>query len=141
MTTPARSTRITGAGKALHCRSPAALLPARSPRECRLGVERRRCLACCGCCVKWEGKLSKIYATAITSGRFLGLPTGRYYVDPVCRATDDTDPSDQEKVDGATSGHVVTGRFKLPSGLTCSRCIVQMVYCESTQQCDLLLRR
>lgn len=59
------------------------------------------------------------------------LCRGRYYVDPVCRADDDTDPTDQEKVSGATSGHVVTGRYNLPSGLTCSRCIVQMVYCES----------
>eukprot|EP00752_Nemacystus_decipiens_P011645 g10338.t1 len=53
---------------------------------------------------------------------------GRYYVDPACRAEDGTDPTDQTKVEGATDGHVVTGRFKLPSGLTCSRCIVQMVY-------------
>lgn len=60
------------------------------------------------------------------------LSPGRYYVDPVCRADDDTDPTDQGKVPGATSGHVVTGRYNLPSGLTCSRCIVQMVYCEST---------
>lgn len=62
---------------------------------------------------------------------------GRYYVDPVCRA----DETDQEKVPGATSGHVITGRFNLPSGLTCSRCIVQMVYCETTncsQHCAFL---
>ena len=51
---------------------------------------------------------------------------GRYYVDPPCRA----DETDQTKPDGAHDGYVVTGRYKLPEGLTCNRCIVQMVYCE-----------
>lgn len=33
--------------------------------------------------------------------------------------------------EGAYEGYVVTGRYKLPEGLACKRCIVQMVYCES----------
>eukprot|EP00752_Nemacystus_decipiens_P001877 g1808.t1 len=49
---------------------------------------------------------------------------GRYYVDPPCRAAE----TDQTKPDGAHEGYVVTGRYKLPEGLTCNRCIVQMVY-------------
>lgn len=51
---------------------------------------------------------------------------GRYYVDPPCRAAE----TDQTMVPGAATGDVVTARYQLPDGLTCSRCIVQMVYCE-----------
>eukprot|EP00903_Cladosiphon_okamuranus_P008090 g7800.t1 len=49
---------------------------------------------------------------------------GRYYLDPPCRAAE----TDQTKPEGAEYGYVVTGRYKLPEGLTCKRCIVQMVY-------------
>ncbi|CAN0016431.1 unnamed protein product, partial [Sphacelaria rigidula] len=49
---------------------------------------------------------------------------GRYYVDPPCRAAE----TDQSKPDGTDSGHVVTARYQLPKGLTCERCIIQMVY-------------
>lgn len=50
----------------------------------------------------------------------------RYYLDPPCRAAE----TDQETLPGAYPGDVATARYKLPSGLTCSRCILQMVYCE-----------
>lgn len=52
---------------------------------------------------------------------------GRYILDPMCRAQE----TDQEIVPGATPGQVVTARYQLPSELTCDRCVVQMVYCES----------
>lgn len=51
---------------------------------------------------------------------------GRYHLDPPCREKE----TDQTKVAGAVAGYVVTGRYQLPEGLTCERCIVQMVYCE-----------
>lgn len=51
---------------------------------------------------------------------------GRYYVDPSCVAAE----SDQTMAPGAFPGDVVTARYQLPHGLTCDRCIVQMVYCE-----------
>lgn len=51
---------------------------------------------------------------------------GRYYVDPPCRESE----TDQTKPEGSASGYVVTGRYQLPEGLTCERCIVQMVHCE-----------
>ena len=51
---------------------------------------------------------------------------GRYYLDPPCRASE----TDQTIVPGAEPGYVVTARYQLPSDVTCSRCIVQMVYCE-----------
>ncbi|CAM9313818.1 unnamed protein product [Scytosiphon promiscuus] len=50
--------------------------------------------------------------------------SGRYYVDPTCRAAE----TDQTKLPGAVYGDVVTARYKLPDGVTCERCIVQMVY-------------
>ncbi|CAM9476506.1 unnamed protein product [Scytosiphon promiscuus] len=49
---------------------------------------------------------------------------GRYYVDPPCREQE----TDQTMPDGAYGGYVVTARHKLPEGLTCTRCIIQMVY-------------
>ncbi|CAM9920735.1 unnamed protein product, partial [Ectocarpus sp. 13 AM-2016] len=49
---------------------------------------------------------------------------GRYYLDPPCRAGE----TDQDTLPGAYPGDVATARYKLPSGLTCSRCILQMVY-------------
>lgn len=52
---------------------------------------------------------------------------GRYFVDPPCRAAE----TDQSMPNGAQPGDVVTGRFTLPAGLTCDRCILQMVYCKS----------
>ena len=51
---------------------------------------------------------------------------GRFILDPPCRAEE----TDQTMVDGAFPGDVATARFKLPAGVTCERCIVQMVYCE-----------
>ncbi|CBN77502.1 EsV-1-166 [Ectocarpus siliculosus] len=50
--------------------------------------------------------------------------TGRFILDPPCRASE----TDQEMLDGAFPGDVATARFKLPQGLTCERCVVQMVY-------------
>ncbi|CAN0461279.1 unnamed protein product, partial [Laminaria digitata] len=49
---------------------------------------------------------------------------GRYFLDPPCRATE----TDQTKTDGATAGYLVTGRYQLPVGLSCTRCVVQMIY-------------
>ena len=51
---------------------------------------------------------------------------GRYFLDPSCRASE----TDQSMPAGAFSGDVVTARYQLPDGLTCTRCIVQIVYCE-----------
>lgn len=51
---------------------------------------------------------------------------GRYYVDPPCQQFE----TDQSMPAGAEPGPVVTARYQLPEGLTCDRCIVQMVYCE-----------
>ncbi|CAM9321699.1 unnamed protein product [Pylaiella littoralis] len=51
---------------------------------------------------------------------------GRYYVDPPCLAS--TGETSQTTVAGAFPGDVVTARYKLPDGLTCERCIVQMIY-------------
>ena len=51
---------------------------------------------------------------------------GRYYLDPSCRAAE----TDQTLLPGAVAGDVATARYQLPPGVTCSRCILQMVYCE-----------
>ncbi|CAN0553264.1 unnamed protein product, partial [Laminaria digitata] len=51
---------------------------------------------------------------------------GRYFLDPSCRASE----TDQSMPAGAFSGDVATARYQLPEGLTCTRCILQMVYCE-----------
>lgn len=51
---------------------------------------------------------------------------GRFILDPVCRAAE----TDQTRLPGAVEGEVSTARFKLPEGVVCDRCIVQMVYCE-----------
>lgn len=51
---------------------------------------------------------------------------GRYYLDPPCRSAE----TDQTLLPGAFAGDVTTARYQLPSGVTCSRCILQMVYCE-----------
>ena len=61
-----------------------------------------------------------------TASRIDPNHVGRYFLDPACRASE----TDQSMPDGAFSGDVVTARYQLPDGLTCSRCIVQMVYCE-----------
>ena len=65
---------------------------------------------------------------------------GRYYLDPPCREFE----TDQTIVPGAEPGYIVTARYQLPSGVTCARCIVQMVYCECvsivrTVRCRLLV--
>ncbi|CAN0447871.1 unnamed protein product [Laminaria digitata] len=49
---------------------------------------------------------------------------GRYFLDPTCRASE----TDQTMPEGAFAGDVATARYQLPEGLTCSRCILQMVY-------------
>ncbi|CAM9914038.1 unnamed protein product [Pylaiella littoralis] len=49
---------------------------------------------------------------------------GRFILDPPCRATE----TDQEMLPGAFPGDVATARFQLPQGVTCDRCVVQMVY-------------
>ena len=51
---------------------------------------------------------------------------GRFFLDPPCRAGE----TNQDLLPGAYPGDVATARFKLPDGVTCERCIVQMVYCE-----------
>lgn len=51
---------------------------------------------------------------------------GRFILDPPCRSSE----TDQTMVDGAFAGDVATASFRLPEGLTCERCIVQMAYCE-----------
>lgn len=51
---------------------------------------------------------------------------GRFILDPPCRAAE----TDQELLSGAFPGDVATARFQLPAGVTCDRCVVQMVYCE-----------
>lgn len=53
---------------------------------------------------------------------------GRYYVDPECRASE----TDQSKPEGAMEeAYVITARYQLPLDLSCDRCILQLVYCES----------
>lgn len=48
-------------------------------------------------------------------------------VDPECREAE----VDQSKPDhGAAVGQVVHMRYQLPADVTCTRCIMQMVYCE-----------
>eukprot|EP00752_Nemacystus_decipiens_P016303 g14579.t1 len=49
---------------------------------------------------------------------------GRFILDPVCRAGE----TDQEMLPGAFPGDVATARFQLPQGVTCERCVIQMVY-------------
>ncbi|CAM9914105.1 unnamed protein product [Pylaiella littoralis] len=49
---------------------------------------------------------------------------GRFILDPPCRATE----TDQEMLPGAFPGDVATARFQLPQGVTCDRCVVQVVY-------------
>eukprot|EP00903_Cladosiphon_okamuranus_P005577 g5551.t1 len=49
---------------------------------------------------------------------------GRMILDPMCRAGE----TDQTLIEGAYPGDVATGRYQLPPGLTCERCVVQMVY-------------
>ncbi|CAM9374797.1 unnamed protein product, partial [Choristocarpus tenellus] len=51
--------------------------------------------------------------------------SGRYFLDPMCRAAE----TDQTvKPEGGFAGQVSTMRYLLPAGLTCDRCILQMVY-------------
>ncbi|CBN75518.1 EsV-1-166 [Ectocarpus siliculosus] len=52
------------------------------------------------------------------------LNRGRFILDPPCRASE----TDQELLPGAFAGDVATARFQLPQGVTCERCVVQMVY-------------
>ncbi|CAN0177329.1 unnamed protein product [Pylaiella littoralis] len=49
---------------------------------------------------------------------------GRFILDPPCRATE----TDQEMLPDAFPGDVATARFQLTQGVTCERCVVQMVY-------------
>ncbi|CAN0370430.1 unnamed protein product [Ascophyllum nodosum] len=49
---------------------------------------------------------------------------GRYFVDPTCRSGE----TDQTILSGAFPGDVITARYQLPSGVTCSHCVVQMVH-------------
>ena len=51
---------------------------------------------------------------------------GRYFVDPTCRSGE----TDQTILPGAFPGDVITARYQLPSGVTCSHCVVQMAHCE-----------
>lgn len=51
---------------------------------------------------------------------------GRMILDPPCRAKE----TDQTMVEGATPGDVAIAHYRLPSGLSCERCVVQMIYCE-----------
>ncbi|CAM9323844.1 unnamed protein product [Discosporangium mesarthrocarpum] len=52
---------------------------------------------------------------------------GRYFLDPACRASE----TDQTLIPAEVyGGQVSTMRYKLPNDLTCSRCILQMIYCE-----------
>ncbi|CAN0367295.1 unnamed protein product [Ascophyllum nodosum] len=50
--------------------------------------------------------------------------SGRYFVDPTCRSGE----TDQTILSGAFPGDVITARYQLPSGVTCSHCVVQMVH-------------
>eukprot|EP00752_Nemacystus_decipiens_P007761 g6935.t1 len=52
------------------------------------------------------------------------LNKGRFFLDPPCRASE----TDQDLLPGAFPGDVATARFKLPDGVTCERCVVQMAY-------------
>ncbi|CAM9208094.1 unnamed protein product, partial [Pylaiella littoralis] len=53
--------------------------------------------------------------------------TGRYFLDPPCRAADnETDQSFD--TNGAQPGDIVTMTYKLPEGLICDRCVIQMMY-------------
>ncbi|CAM9449279.1 unnamed protein product, partial [Ascophyllum nodosum] len=49
---------------------------------------------------------------------------GRYFVDPTCRSGE----TDQTILPGAFPGDVITARYQLPSGVTCSHCVVQMAH-------------
>ncbi|CAM9851405.1 unnamed protein product, partial [Choristocarpus tenellus] len=51
--------------------------------------------------------------------------SGRYFLDPPCRASE-TDQT-REPEDGYW-GQVSTMHYLLPAGLTCERCILQMIY-------------
>lgn len=59
---------------------------------------------------------------------------GRYYVDPPCRGEKGEVDQDFYKEDlrdvGTTTPYRMFARFRLPDGLTCSRCILQAKYCE-----------
>lgn len=52
--------------------------------------------------------------------------SGRYYCDPECREFE----TDQTHDIRSAGGYVMTMNYQLPKGLTCKRCILQMVYCE-----------
>ncbi|CAM9995942.1 unnamed protein product, partial [Ectocarpus sp. 12 AP-2014] len=50
---------------------------------------------------------------------------GRYFLDPPCRESE----ADQSGVPpGAQGAQIVTATYKLPNGVTCDRCAIQMVY-------------
>lgn len=50
---------------------------------------------------------------------------GRYFLDPPCRESE----TDQTGIPpGSQGGQVVTATYKLPDGLVCDRCVLQMVY-------------
>lgn len=52
--------------------------------------------------------------------------SGRYYVDPECRASE----VDQSRLKDADGGQVMHMRYRLPDDLTCTHCTLQMIYCE-----------
>lgn len=58
--------------------------------------------------------------------------TGRYYVEPPCRAgeTDQNFNNDEMPAIKEYDPYSVKMRYVLPEGLTCSHCVVQMHYCE-----------
>ena len=62
-----------------------------------------------------------------TASRIDPNHVGRYFLDPTCRSSE----TNQSMPEGAFSSDVVIARYQLLDWLTCSLCIVQMVYCES----------
>lgn len=61
---------------------------------------------------------------------------GRYYVDPPCRENE-TEQYPEEEYWRAGGGYTMTMNYQLPSGLTCDRCVLQMVNCEWLVDIDL----
>lgn len=51
---------------------------------------------------------------------------GRYFIGPPCVVAE----MDQAWARDELPSELVTARYQLPDGLVCSRCILQMVYCE-----------
>lgn len=55
---------------------------------------------------------------------------GRYYVDPECRGEERS----EELPENAPDGYMIRMNYLLPENVTCKRCILQMVYCECSQE-------